>query len=114
MSVLGAIVRFLGGGDPADPSPYYRSISEHFGLDQEPEPWTHKGGRKVATNELPPERLPVSGRNAPLPHGIREVKHGEAHQGWPGWKSREPQDSDHRRMNDFLRDGAIDPKRLRQ
>jgi hypothetical protein len=114
MSALDAIARFFGGGDPADASPYHRAISEHYGLDQEPAPWPYKNGRKVATNELPPERIPITGKNSPLPHGIREVKHGEARQGWPSWKPRESQDTDHQRMNDYLRDGALDPKRLRQ
>jgi hypothetical protein len=79
MSIFDSIARLFKGGDPADASPYYRSISEHFGMDHEPT-WPHQGARKVATNELPPERQPITGRNAPLPHGIREVKHGEAHQ----------------------------------
>jgi hypothetical protein len=117
MSLLDSITKFFGfGGEKPQPSveasPYYQAISQHFGLDHEPTPWPWgKKGRPVATNELPPQRIPVTGRNAPLPHGIREAKRGEPHQGWREW---EPKVSDRQRMTDYLRDGAVSPDRGRQ
>jgi hypothetical protein len=112
MSILNSISRFFGLGDAkpsADASPYYDAISEHFGLDREPEPWRWgKHGRRVATNELPPQHIPITGRNAPLRHGIKEVKHGEP-LGSREWSAREPKDSDRQRMDDHLRDGCVAP-----
>ena len=88
---------------------FFDAISQFFGFGAEPSgTWP----RKVATNELPPSRLPIIPPHlrGTLPFGIREVS-GPSHEGWQPWKNPIEQRNreEGRSMGDFLRDGAIRP-----
>jgi hypothetical protein len=90
--------------------PFFDAISKFFGFGG-PKPegtWP----RKVATNELPPSRLPIvpAHLRPSLPFGIREVT-GPNHEGWQAWKNPLEQRNreEGRTMLDFLRDGAVRP-----
>jgi hypothetical protein len=84
---------------------FFDAISKFFGFDRDPA--EGKWPRRVATNELPPERIPVVGYNQPLPFGIREVT-GPGHQSWQAWS---PQRSNNatKEFNRYLRDGGLPP-----
>jgi hypothetical protein len=94
---------------------FFSAITKFFGLNQEPA----KGywPRVVATNELPPSRIPITGiLENNLPFGMREVTAAEIHQGWHPWSPRhQPEPTNYLRhpdlqqMNDHLRDGAVAP-----
>jgi hypothetical protein len=88
--------------------PFFDAISKFFGFGAEPQAGTWP--RKVATNELPPSRLPIVPPHlrGTLPFGIREVT-GSDHQSWQPWKSPiEQRDREAgRTMGDFLMDGAV-------
>jgi hypothetical protein len=81
-------------------------ISQYFGLDQDPA--KGKWPRRVANNELPPERIPVvlPHERRPLPSGISDPI---------GWREvtfnnqQKPQRTPKAEMNDFLHDGAVFP-----
>ena len=84
---------------------FFDAISRFFGFDRDPA--EGKWPRPVATNELPPERIPSAGHNQPLPFGIRELT-GRDHQGCQGWS---PQRSDNgiKEFNRYMRDGYLRP-----
>jgi hypothetical protein len=86
------------------------SISKFFGLNRDPGAGTWP--RKVATNELPPSRLPIlpAHMRPSLGFGIREMN-GPDHQSWRPWtnpllqRNRETG----RSMTDYLMDGCVRP-----
>jgi hypothetical protein len=87
---------------------FFDSISQFFGFGgSKPEgTWP----RKVATNELPPSRLPIipAHLRGTLPFGIREPC--AAWQGWLPWKPPlEHERSAGSTMTDFLHDGFVPP-----
>jgi hypothetical protein len=84
---------------------FFDAISRFFGFDRDQA--EGKWPRRVAINELPPDRIPIVGYTQPLSFGIREVR-GRDHQGWQAWS---PQRSDNRtrEFNRYLRDGALSP-----
>jgi len=92
---------------------FLKSISQFFGLDREPAKGTWP--RKVELHELPPQRIPILPPHLrpPLPPCLREVT-GPEHLGWPEWKPRKPQAPHNpfrdEQMDNFLRDGAVEPK----
>jgi hypothetical protein len=89
---------------------FYDSISNFFGFTRDPE--KGKWPRKVGLNELPPERLPKLPPHLrpPLPQGLREVT-GPDHEGWQPWSKPQPPARDS--VDDFLRDGAVEPPKRR-
>jgi hypothetical protein len=85
---------------------FFDALSKLFGFDRDPA--EGQWPRRVATSELPPERIPIVGYNQPLPFGIREVT-GPDHQGWQGWSPQRRQDNGTKEFTRYLQDGALPP-----
>jgi hypothetical protein len=85
---------------------FFDAISKFFGFDRDPA--GGKWPRRVATSELPPERIPIVGYSRPLRLGIREVT-GPDHQGWQGWSPQRRQDNGIKEFTRYLQDGALPP-----